>query len=299
MKEIVVLGSVNTDMVVTGSRLPSPGETICDGELKMHPGGKGANQAVSVARLSGSRFACELIAKVGDDSFGRETAERLRQNSILPKLIIDPVKATGTALIMVDREGRNVISVALGANGTLSVEDIQPYKTDIEQAKILLVQLETPLETVAAAASWAKAANTQVVLRPAPAVPLSDEFLSNIDWITPCEADAEILTGIRVTDVSSARKASQALLDKGVGHVILTMGVNGCYCSDTDTLIPVPQVESVDCVAGYDVFNGGLGVALSEGREVADAIAFAMKASLLSVMRSGGQPSIPYRKEVV
>lgn len=299
MKEIVVLGSTNTDMVVKASRLPAPGEAVCDGDLKMHPGGKGANQAVAVARLSGVRSICEFITKVGDDAFGHETGERLRQDMILPKLIVDPERASGTALILVDEKGQSVISVALGANGTLSTDDIAPFKSDIEQAKVLLMQLETPLPTITSAASWAKTANTTVVLKPAPAKALPKELLANVDWITPNETEAEILTGVKVTDAASARQAAEALKALGVAHVLITLGAEGCYCHDTDTLYPAPKVEAVDCVAAGDTFNGGFVVALSEGKSVEESIAFAQKAAALSVTRIGAQPSIPLRKEIV
>ena len=299
MKEIVVLGSTNTDMVITGARIPVPGETVCDGDFKMHPGGKGANQAVAVARLSGVRSTCEFIAKVGDDVFGRETGERLRQDMILPKLIVDRERASGTALILVDGKGQNVISVALGANGTLSVEDITPFRDDIRQSKVLLMQLETPLPTVTAAAAWAREGGTTVVLNPAPATQLPDELLANVDWITPNETEAEMLTGIKVVDAASAKAAAEVLKGKGVGHVLITLGDQGCYCGDCDTIFPAERVAAVDCVGAGDTFNGGFVVALSEGKSVSDAIAFAQKAAAISVTRIGAQPSIPLRKEVV
>ena len=298
MDRIVVLGSTNTDMVITADHLPVPGETICDGSFKMHPGGKGANQAVAVARLSAEPGACEFIAKVGDDVFGRETGERLRKDGIAANLIVDHANASGTALILVDSKGQNVISVALGANGALSVDDIKPYLDDIRSAKVLLMQLETPVPTVAAAAACAHAAGTTVVLNPAPAAKLPRELLANVDWITPNETEAEILTGVKVTDAASARQAADALKALGVRHVVVTMGSRGCYSADTDTVYPCLPVKAVDCVAAGDTFNGGFVVALAEGKSVAEAIEFGQKAAAISVTRVGAQPSVPYRREI-
>lgn len=296
---IVVLGSTNTDMVIKADHLPVPGETICDGAFKMHPGGKGANQAVAVARLSARQGACEFIAKVGDDLFGRETGDRLRGDGIVPRLVVDAENASGTALILVDRAGQNVISVALGANGTLSAADIAPYLDDIRNAGILLMQLETPVATVLAAAEAAHAAGTTVVLNPAPATALPRELYAVVDWITPNETEAEILTGIKVTDAVSAKAAADALKELGVGHVVITMGSKGCYCADTDRVYPCLPVEAVDCVAAGDTFNGAFVVALAEGRNVEEAVGFAQKAAAISVTRFGAQPSVPRRSEIL
>ncbi len=298
MKEIVVLGSTNTDMVITGTRIPVPGETVSGGSFCMHPGGKGANQAVAVARLSSAGDTCVFIAKVGDDVFGRETGDRLLRDNILPHLIVDQETASGTALILVDAKGQNVISVALGANGTLSIDDILPFKDEICGAKVLLLQLETPLATITEAAKWAHEAGVTVVLNPAPATHLPEELLAVVDWITPNETEAEILTGIPVIDAASARSAAKALLEKGVKHVLITMGERGCYCADNDQLFPCERVAAVDCVAAGDTFNGGFVTALAEGQPLAEAIAFAQKAAAISVTRPGAQTSIPFRSEL-
>ena len=298
MKEIVVLGSTNTDMVITADHLPVPGETICDGSFKMHPGGKGANQAVAVARLSGTPETCEFIAKVGDDVFGNETADRLRRDGIIPKLVIDRENASGTALILVDKKGQNVISVALGANGTLSPDDIEPFRKDIENAASLVMQLETPVDTVERAAKVAHDKGVTVILNPAPARKLPKSLYPLVDWITPNETEAEILTGVKVVDATSAAKAVEVLKKRGVGHVVITMGSKGAYCGDCCKLFPCRKVKAVDCVAAGDTFNGAFAVALSEGKTCAEAIAFAQKASAISVTRPGAQSSVPYRKEI-
>ena len=298
MKKIVVLGSTNTDMVIAGKKIPVPGETISGGTFLMNPGGKGANQAVAVARLSAKKGACEFIAKVGDDLFGRETAVRMKRDSIDAKLIVDKKEKSGTALILVAPNGQNVISVALGANGTLSPKDIAKHRKDIEGAAALLMQLETPIETVLAAAKWASAKGVPVILNPAPAAKLPKELYKCLDWITPNETEAELLTGVKVTDAASASKAVDAFLKRGVRHVAITMGSKGVYCGDCRRLYPTKKVKAIDCVAAGDTFNGGFVVGLAEGKSCKDAIAFAQKAAAISVTRPGAQASVPFRKEI-
>ena len=297
-RTIVVLGSTNTDMVITGKKIPSPGETVCGGCFFMNPGGKGANQAVAVARLSAKKGTCVFIAKVGDDLFGRETAARLRRDGIVPRLVVDRKEPSGTALILVDAKGQNVISVALGANGTLSPRDIDSFRKDIESAAALVMQLETPIETVEWAAKTAHDAGVPVILNPAPAQKLPKSLYSLVDWITPNETEAELLTGVRVVDAASAAKAAGVLKKRGVGHVVITMGVKGAYCGDDRNIYPCSKVKAVDCVAAGDTFNGAFAVALSEGKTCAEAIAFAQRAATISVTRPGAQSSVPYRREV-
>ena len=308
MKKIVVLGSTNTDMVITGKKLPVPGETVCDGSFLMNPGGKGANQAVAVARLASAPKGpalrsrgvggCTFIAKVGDDLFGRETAVRMKKDGIDAKLLVDKKNASGTALILVDAKGQNVISVALGANGTLSPKDIAPYEKTIAGGAALLMQLETPIPTVQRAAEVAAAAGVPVILNPAPAAKLPKKLLKLVDWITPNETEAEILTGVKVTDATSAQKAVDALKKAGVKHALVTMGAKGVYCGDCQKLYPCQKVKAVDCVAAGDTFNGAFVVALTEGKTCAEAIAFAQKAAAISVTRPGAQSSVPFRNEL-
>ncbi len=298
MKKIVVLGSTNTDMVITGKKIPVPGETVSGGSFMMAPGGKGANQAVAVARLSAKKGTCVFIAKVGDDLFGRETAARLKKDGIVTRLVVDRKEPSGTALILVDAKGQNVISVALGANGTLSPKDVAPFGKDIEGAAALVMQLETPIETVAWAAKVAHDAGVPVILNPAPAQKLPKSLYPLVDWITPNETEAELLTGVKVVDAASAAKAAAALKRRGAGHVVITMGTKGAFCDDCGKVYPAKKVKAVDCVAAGDTCNGAFAVALAEGKTCADAIAFAQKASAISVTRPGAQPSVPFRKEL-
>ena len=294
---IVVIGSTNTDMVISGSKIPVPGETVSGGTFMMNPGGKGANQAVAVARLSKRKGNCMFIAKVGDDVFGRDTAVRMKKDGIDARLVVDRSNASGTALILVDRSGQNCISVALGANGALSVADVKRFRKEIEGADALLMQLETPLETVAWAAKAAHAKRVPVILNPAPAAKLPKELYSCLDWITPNETEAELLTGVKVTDLASCRKADAALKRRGVANVIITLGSKGCYAAGK--IHPCVKVKAVDTVAAGDTFNGAFAVALAEGRGVDEAVAFAQKASAISVTRAGAQPSIPLRRECI
>ncbi len=293
---IVVLGSTNTDMVISGAKIPVPGETVSGGAFMMTPGGKGANQAVAVARLAAKKGRCTFIAKVGDDLFGRETAVRMAKDGIDARLIVDRKTASGTALILVDQKGQNCISVALGANGTLLPKDVKKFAKDIQGADALLMQLETPLETVVWAAQTAAAKKVSVVLNPAPARKLPKELYTCLDWITPNETEAELLTGVKVTDLASAQKAEAVLKRRGVKNVVITLGAKGCYAAGK--IHPCVKVKAVDTVAAGDTFNGAFVVALAEGKSVDEAVAFAQKASAIAVTRPGAQASVPFRKEV-
>ena len=297
-KQIVVLGSTNTDMVVKAARIPAPGETILGGRFLMNPGGKGANQAVAAARLGGGVV---FVAKVGDDLFGREAKTLFAKEGIRTDYVLtDAAEPSGVALIMVDAHGENCISVASGANGTLVPDDIAAARETIESAGVLLMQLETPVETVLRAAQWAAAKGVPVVLNPAPACALPDELFRCLSLITPNETEAELLTGISVTDDASAAAAAEALCRKGVSRVIITLGAKGAfaYADGQGMLVPAVAVEAVDTTAAGDVFNGALAVALTEGQTLADAAGFAARASAVSVTRMGAQASAPYRNEV-
>ncbi len=294
---IVVLGSTNTDMVISGKKIPVPGETVSGGRFMMNPGGKGANQAVAVARLSAKRKNCMFIAKVGDDVFGHDTATRMKKEGIEARLVVDRTCASGTALIIVDDKGQNCISVALGANGTLSPADVKGFKKEIEKADALLMQLETPLETVLWAAKTAHAKNVPVILNPAPAAKLPKELYRCLGWITPNETEAELLTGVKVSDLASCKKVEAAFRRRGVANTVITLGAAGCYVAGK--IYPCAKVKAVDTVAAGDTFNGAFVVALAEGRPVDDAVAFAQKAAAISVTRPGAQASVPYRAEMI
>ncbi|MEO1263308.1 MAG: ribokinase [Bacteroidota bacterium] len=297
-KKIVVIGSSNTDMVVKSDRLPAPGETVLGGRFIMNPGGKGANQAVAAARLNGD---VTFIAKVGNDVFGQEAISGFKSHGIQTDFVIsDPDNPSGVALIMVDSNGENCISVALGANAALQKSDIDAAKKAIVQADLVLIQLEIPMPVVEYAVQLAVNAGAEVVLNPAPAQPLTDQLLANLSIISPNETEAELLTGIQVEDLASIKKAAKALRDKGVETVIITLGSKGAYIQskDLDELVPSPKVQAVDTTAAGDTFNGALVVGLSEGMSLLDAVAFANQAAAFSVTKLGAQASVPTRSEL-
>jgi ribokinase len=286
-------------MVVKSSRLPVPGETILGGTFMMNPGGKGANQAVAAARLGGN---VTFVTKTGNDLFGRQSIELYNDENINTEFISsDPDLPSGVALITVDGEGENCIVVASGANGSLSPSDVKDAEKEIASADILLMQLEVPIETVEYAAKMAKKNGVKVILNPAPAQSLSNDLLSNIHMIIPNETEAEIISGIKVTDVESAKKAADMICSKGVDIVVITMGSAGALIKEGNQYhqIPALRVKAVDTTAAGDTFCGAISVALSEGKSLVDAIKFANQCSAITVTRMGAQASIPYRKEVL
>jgi ribokinase len=296
--KITVIGSSNTDMVVKTERFPKPGETIIGGEFFMLPGGKGANQAVAAARLGGD---VTFVAKVGNDVFGKQAMEGFKAENINTKYVFtDENAASGVALITVNSEGENEIVVASGANGQLNKANITTAKKAITDADIIILQLEVPIETVAYAIKQSLKANKRVILNPAPAQALPDELLNGLFLITPNETEAEILTSVKVTNVSTARLAADELLRKGVQNVIITMGSKGAFfMNKTETfLIEAERVNAVDSTAAGDIFNGALALAVSKDKPWKEAIVFANKAAAISVTRMGAQASAPTSDEL-
>lgn len=295
---IIVIGSSNTDMVIKTSKLPAPGETILGGIFFMNPGGKGANQAVAAARLGGK---VSFIAKTGEDVFGKQAQQIfVSENINTDYLVKDTGHPSGVALITVDAKGENCIVVAPGSNSYLSKEDIDLAREEIIRSDIVLLQLEIPPKTVAYAANIAFEANKKVILNPAPAAKISDELLSILYMITPNETEAELISGIPVTDFESAKLAARNLFDRGVKVVIITLGSKGAllFTGHKAKLIPSPKVDAVDTTAAGDVFNGAIAVAISEGFELEEAVEFACQAAAISVTRMGAQSSAPHRKEI-
>jgi ribokinase len=295
---IVVVGSTNTDMVIKASHLPQPGETILGGTFFMSAGGKGANQAVAAARLGGSVL---FVAKTGYDIFGKQSVELFEKEGIdISCIQRDDYQPSGVALITVDDKGENCIVVAPGANAALTPANINEVKEKIEAASLLLMQLETPLETVEYVANIAASKRIKLILNPAPAAKLSDDLLKKISIITPNQKEAEMLTGIKVSDEPSAKKAAAFLHNKGIETVVITMGAMGAFIlhENNYSMIPGHNVKVVDTTAAGDVFSGALVVALSENKNLEDAVSFSCKAAAISVTRLGAQASAPYRKEV-
>lgn len=290
---ILVIGSSNTDMTIRASRLPAPGETILGGEFKMGRGGKGANQAVAAKRLGGN---VTFVCKVGNDVFGNESVQAYAAEGMDISLILRSEKPSGTALIMVDDSGENCISVAPGANGDISVEDIRSVADLIRSASYLILQLEIPVAAVVEAAHIAHEAGVCVILNPAPATKLPESIFADIDILTPNQTETAILTGIS----DDPDKAVARLAELGVGRIVMTRGSKGSavYENGKCTLVDACKVNAIDATAAGDTFCGALCVGLSEGLDLVEAARFATRASALTVQKMGAQESIPYRKDL-
>jgi len=285
---IVVVGSVNTDMVVRGDRIPAPGETVSGGTFLRADGGKGANQAVAAARL-GARVT--LVACVGNDELGRAAIEGLRAEGVDVDLVTrDPDRATGVALIMVDGGGENAISVAPGANSALSVDAVERARDVIASADVVLAQLEVPMEAVLRAVQIAADAGVCVVLNPAPARPLPEEVYRRITLLTPNRGEAALLAGVTQPDAAAGR-----LLELGAASVVVTLGPAGALLCDASGLRTVPgfAVEAVDSTAAGDAFNGALAVASAQGLPLDEAVRRACAAGALAATVPGARPSLP------
>lgn len=297
-KPVVVVGSVNTDMVVKSRKLPAPGETVTGGQFVLAAGGKGANQAVAAARLGAD---VTLVAKVGNDMFGRQSVENFQREGMHTDLILtDPQEATGVALILVDAQAENLISVAPGANFAITPADVERAAERIRSADLLMVQLEIPLPAVQTAVAIAAGAGVPVLLNPAPAAPLDAALLRQVTYLTPNESETARLTGVSVTDEASARAAAGQLLATGVGHVILTRGPQGALICDAAgaRLVPSRKVQAVDTTAAGDAFSGGLATAVASGMPLDAAVNEACLVGALSATRLGAQPSLPTREEL-
>lgn len=297
-QNILVIGSSNTDMVIRTEHLPLPGETVIGGTFFMNPGGKGANQAVAVARLGGQ---VAFVCKTGSDIFGHQAQQLFSEEGIDSSYVFSDTKnPSGVALITVDTHAENCIVVAPGANAHLTVADLKHSARAVEKADIVLLQLEIPMETVEEAAVMARRLGKKVVLNPAPASKLSPRLLESLYVITPNETEAEMISGIHNVDGASAEAAARKIASMGVPNVIVTLGTRGALVFDgTDCeIVPACKVQAVDTTAAGDVFNGALVVALAEGRSLTEAARFACKASAISVTRVGAQSSVPYRTEV-
>jgi ribokinase len=296
--KIVVVGSSNTDMIIKVPHVPVPGETIIGGTFSTAAGGKGANQAVAAARAGGD---VTLVARVGEDMFGQQAKDGFVKDNInVDHVLNDKDAPSGVALIFVGEDGENSIAVASGANANLSPSDVESASDAILSADILIMQLETPLETVQKAATIASEKGVKVILNPAPACELSDDILSYVSILTPNESEAELLTGIKVQSEKDAAAAADALMAKGIETVIVTMGAKGAFVvtADSKELVGGFSVKAVDATAAGDVFNGTLAVAMAEGKPLKEAVKFANAAAALSVTKLGAQPSAPTREEI-
>lgn len=299
-KKILVVGSANTDMVISADHFPKPGETLIGHDFMTNHGGKGANQSVAAARLGGDTA---FICKLGDDTFGHETMESLKEEGIdMSHSSISNEASSGVALIATIPTGENSIIIESGTNGLLSPSDIEAAEPLFDDARILLLQLETPIPTVTRAAEIGKKHGAYVILNPAPAPkePLPDDLLRNVDLLIPNETEAGYIAGVDIHSPEDIDEAMDKILRLGVKDVIITVGSKGVYARINDKLIKVPafKVQAVDTTAAGDTFCGALSVSLCNGNKLDDAILFANKASSISVTRRGAQASMPYLSEL-
>ncbi|WP_248630915.1 ribokinase [Paenibacillus riograndensis] len=295
---IVIIGSLNMDMVVRTSRAPNAGETLFGQGFALSPGGKGANQAAAAARLGAD---VQMIGRVGRDTFGSELLEVMRKEQINTEHIgQSETQTTGVASIVVDGEGENRIIVVPGANIEMGPADIAALEPVISQAEIVVMQLETDLAMCAHAAAVAHRHGIPVILNPAPARELDDEFLQHVTYLTPNETEAGILAGIAVNSVAEAEQAAHILLQKGVQNVIVTLGSKGALIVNKGGTLHIPgfPVQAVDTVAAGDSFNGALAWQLTQGKTLAEAARFANAVGALAVGKQGAIPSLPYLPEV-
>jgi ribokinase len=295
---IVVVGSLNMDLVMRTPRVPQGGETIHGHEFSTLPGGKGANQAVACARLGGR---VSMIGQVGDDGFGKTLRDGLSADGIdVSGVGQTAVVGTGVAMILVEDVGQNRIVLAAGANGALTPADIDGCAATIGGAAMLVVQLEVPLPVVRRAIGIACAAQVPVLLNPAPAAPLPDDIWPQVDILVPNESEASQLSGVSVCDAASAFAAARVFRQRGVACVLVTLGANGVAVVDDggERHLPAQVVKAVDTTAAGDTFIGGLCAGLVEGLSIDEAVALGQRASALCVTRHGAQPSIPYRREL-
>ena len=296
--DVVVIGSSNMDMVVRCSELPLPGQTILGNDFVMNPGGKGANQAVAAAKLGAKT---QLVARLGNDVFAEASCRSFSEVGLgMDYVVRDEGTASGVALIFVDETGENQIVVAPGANTLLTPADVDAALPAIEQAKVMILQLEIPMETVRHAARLAVEHKTKVILNPAPARILPRDLLENVDIIIANETEILVLTGAEEVGIHTATVACRPLLDSGVESVITTLGKEGAVITSGSGASRVPgfKVRAIDTTSAGDTFAGAIACALSEGVDLENAVRFGNAAAALSATKQGAQISMPSRAEV-
>jgi ribokinase len=296
MPDILVIGSMNADLVARAPRFPRPGETISGEDLQIIPGGKGANQAVAAARQG---VSVAMVGRVGNDSFGPVLIDNLKQNNVdAVHVQLDSRSATGTAIIVVDTDGQNSIVLSPGSNGKVSPADVE--NVSFSDCKLLLLQLEIPVETVLSAVQRAKENGLFVLLNPAPAHLLPEELISLPDFILPNETELGLLTGQPVNDLISAEKAARMLLERGAQNIVVTLGANGALVVNKEMTKHVPafNVKVVDTTAAGDAFIGGFSAAFLQNKPLEEAIRYGCACGALAATKFGAQPSLPTREEV-
>lgn len=293
MPDILVVGSLNTDLVVRAPRFPQPGETISGEDLQVIPGGKGANQAVAAARLGSS---VSMLGRVGKDNFGDLLLTNLKSNQVDSQLVQRDDSSTGTAIIIVDSNGQNSIVLSAGANGKVSSADIASFLGH----KLLLLQLEIPMQTVLSAAQRAHENGLRVILNPAPAQQIPAALIALADFIIPNETELSLLTGLPVSDINSTEQAARKLLDQGAQNVIVTLGSKGALIVTPTQVTQVDTyvVEVVDTTAAGDAFIGGFATALLQDRSLEESVRYGCACGALATTKFGAQPSLPTRADV-
>jgi len=300
-KPIVVMGSVNFDLVATAERVPLPGETLTGIDFATFHGGKGANQAVAVAKLG---YPVSMIAKVGDDSFGPGLKLALQKAGVNVRAVEVVKGSSGVALINIGSDGQNNIVAVPGANGKVTGRDVLRNAALLRKAGMILAQLEIPIDAMAALAGFARKNGIPLMLDPAPARELPSELLNSTTWITPNESETQILCGLShdepVTPVTAARCA-ELLMARGPKNVVIKMGSQGAFIATADgirEMAPAFHVKAVDTTAAGDAFNAGFAVSLLSGKGPLEAARFGAAVAAISVTRKGAQPSMPSRREV-
>ncbi len=296
MADIIVIGSLNADLVVRTPHFPRPGETIRGDDLATIAGGKGANQAVAAARLGA---AVAMVGCVGVDGFGTTLIENLRQNKVdATHVRRDGSAATGTAIIVVDSHGENSIVLSPGANGKMRSHDIEPAA--LAGAKLLLLQFEIPMDTVVYSARLARAKKMRVVLNPAPASDVPDELLKMADYVVPNQTELALLSGKKITDRDSLEEAARSLLARGAKNVIVTLGEKGALIASrlSRKYVPSFRVKPVDTTGAGDAFIGGMAVALLGRKSLEDAVKYGCACGALATTKFGAQPSLPNGRDV-
>ncbi|WP_449432283.1 ribokinase [Pseudomonas putida] len=298
--KVVVVGSLNMDLVARAQRLPRAGETLPGETFFTVPGGKGANQAVAVARLGAS---VAMVGNVGDDAYGQQLRQALQVEGIDCQAVsVCAGVCSGVAVITVDAASQNCIVIIPGGNGLLTPQSVQRFDALLQAAQVIICQLEVPADTVAWTLARGRELGKQVILNPAPATgPLPATWFAHIDYLAPNESEAQALTGVTVNDQDSARRAGECLLQLGAGKVIITLGAQGAVLVSASghRHFPAPVVQPLDTTAAGDTFIGGFAAGLVRGLPEDQAIAFGQRAAALSVTRAGAQPSIPYLAELL
>ncbi|HEY2821787.1 MAG TPA: ribokinase [Candidatus Acidoferrum sp.] len=299
-KRLLVVGSINLDLVASSRRIPSPGETVSGNTFNTFPGGKGANQAVAAGKLGAP---VSMIGRIGNDAFGTQLRASLEEAGVDTKAVEVVPTSSGIALITTAEDGQNAIVVVPGANGELSPRELEKHLGVIREAGIILAQLEIPLETIEYLATVARRENISLMLDPAPARALPASLLASVDWLTPNETETMTLlqqnkTELRTDDLEDA---AQQLLRQGSRNVLLKLGERGCYVTlgnGERTLVPAYKVRAVDTTAAGDAFNGAFATALLRGSDPVASVKFASAVAAISVTRHGAQPSMPTPAEV-